>query len=517
MSSVKKARDEVHGLVQHIREDRKQLNGILKLLANVANLDDEDDKVAVAKAVASLRGCTELFQTFIARGDLDEANAGRLEGEESASGQVQAWLKERLDELWSHLCQILAERDCQGLVELALPAAFRLILGEHTRAEEIQGHLDHWLGGEVKRLRSLLVALCSKSRCCSDRIRKLKEHLELTDVKQHVIQGLNKLVKSQQQKGEEPAQQFKRNVITFVEIVDFKEPNKVSKTFLGSLSDAGSGGSRLTYDHEPVRKAFSDLWEMIVKWRLDAELYRRILLILDAKVMPHLTRPLLLTDFLISSYDVGGGISVLALGGVFALIQKYNLEYPDFYAKLYALFTPEVVHAKYRARFLYMSDLFLTSSHLPEYLVASFVKRTARLALFAPAPAILALLPFIGNLLFRHKGLSRMLKLTSEREEDPYLPEEKDPAKSGAANSCLWELSTLSQHASPQVSKAARDLAAKMPEEEKDLGNYLELNYGDMMKIEAKKKVFSNVQLTFEMPNELAFSKDDVTSQYFCL
>ena len=64
------------------------------------------------------------------------------------------------------------------------------------------------------------------------------------------------------------------------------------------------------------------------------------------KVMPHLTRPLLLTDFLVNSYNVGGVISVLSLGGVFALIRDHNLEYPDFYAKLYALFTPDVLHAK---------------------------------------------------------------------------------------------------------------------------------------------------------------------------
>lgn len=44
-----------------------------------------------------------------------------------------------------------------------------------------------------------------------------------------------------------------------------------------------------------------------------------------------------------------------------------------------------------------MSDLFLTSTHLPEYLVAAFAKRTARIALAAPASALLAVLPFIGK------------------------------------------------------------------------------------------------------------------------
>ena len=37
-------------------------------------------------------------------------------------------------------------------------------------------------------------------------------------------------------------------------------------------------------------------------------------------------------------------------------------DYPDFYEKLYALFEPSVLHVKYRARFFYLADLFLSST-----------------------------------------------------------------------------------------------------------------------------------------------------------
>ncbi len=86
-----------------------------------------------------------------------------------------------------------------------------------------------------------------------------------------------------------------------------------------------------------------------------------------------------------------------------------------------------------------MSDLFLTSTHLPEHLVAAFAKRAARMALSAPANAVLAVLPFVGNLLVRHPGLLRMLhgseEGAKEEQEDPYLPDEADPAKCKAAES----------------------------------------------------------------------------------
>ena len=42
-------------------------------------------------------------------------------------------------------------------------------------------------------------------------------------------------------------------------------------------------------------------------------------------------------------------------------------DYPDFYRKLYHLMQPEIFHVKYRAKFLTLASLFLTSTyiHLP--------------------------------------------------------------------------------------------------------------------------------------------------------
>ncbi|CAN0323879.1 unnamed protein product, partial [Ectocarpus sp. 4 AP-2014] len=56
----------------------------------------------------------------------------------------------------------------------------------------------------------------------------------------------------------------------------------------------------------------------------------------------------------------------------------HDLDYPDFYDSLYRLVTPDMMYAKYRARFFRMVDLCLTSSHVPAYVVAAFLKRFAR-------------------------------------------------------------------------------------------------------------------------------------------
>lgn len=47
----------------------------------------------------------------------------------------------------------------------------------------------------------------------------------------------------------------------------------------------------------------------------------------------------------------------MALSGLFILMTQHGLEYPNFYAKLYALLTPSVFLAKHRAVFFQVSSV----------------------------------------------------------------------------------------------------------------------------------------------------------------
>ena len=55
-----------------------------------------------------------------------------------------------------------------------------------------------------------------------------------------------------------------------------------------------------------------------------------------------LHQPLFLTDFLTDCYNYGGVLAVMALGGLFYLITEHNVNYPEYYPKLYALLTDDV-------------------------------------------------------------------------------------------------------------------------------------------------------------------------------
>ncbi|KAJ2580828.1 Maturation and nuclear export of 40S ribosomal subunits interacting protein, partial [Coemansia sp. RSA 1836] len=105
------------------------------------------------------------------------------------------------------------------------------------------------------------------------------------------------------------------------------------------------------------RKAFSEAWIAFLRQPLSAEIYKQVLLSMHRRIIPHMVDATGLMDFLSTAYDSGGSISLLALNGLFTLISEYNLNYPQFYEKLYALFDRNLLHVKYRARFFRLFEL----------------------------------------------------------------------------------------------------------------------------------------------------------------
>lgn len=73
------------------------------------------------------------------------------------------------------------------------------------------------------------------------------------------------------------------------------------------------------------KRGFSDCWINLLKLPLTEEMYKKILLILHKRILPHMFEPKLLMDFLTDSFNVGGAVSLLALNGLFTLITEHGL------------------------------------------------------------------------------------------------------------------------------------------------------------------------------------------------
>ncbi|KAN0035112.1 hypothetical protein ACTA71_004368 [Dictyostelium dimigraforme] len=308
------------------------------------------------------------------------------------------------------------------------------------------------------------------------------------------------------------------------------------------------------------RSIFSKSWISFLTLPLPPTIYKHVLLGLPERVFPYLTDARVLLDFFTNSYDLGGVTSILALNGVFILITKYNLEYPDFFKKLYSLFQPGVLYAKYRARFFKLADLFLSSKTLPNYMVAAFIKRCATLCLISPPYGSLILLPLIYNLLQRNvtchclinnpiKQLSNsqiqaqqqqvtrqsvlLIKQDLEPQEsldnnnnnnnnnntikglygnDPYDPLEEDPSKCNAISSSLWEIQILRDHYAPEVSKMAK-LFDNGLKNIIDLNEFSFVTYQVMYENSFKKKS-STVPLAYQQKSKLIEQDIDFMSDW---
>lgn len=246
---------------------------------------------------------------------------------------------------------------------------------------------------------------------------------------------------------------------------------------------------------------FQKAWIAALSLPMTADQYKAVLIILHKRIIPRMMRPQLLMDFLTDAYNSGGAVSVLALNGLFSLMQKYNLDYPDFYKNLYALFDSSIMHVKYRSRFFRLVDLFLSSTHLPATIMASFIKAMSRLCLFAPPSAIIATIPFIYNQLKRHPTCMVMIhnpKRFDDGYKDPFDSTQRDPLNTNALESSLWELETLQSHYHPNVASLAKILGQPFRKPHYNLEDFLDHSYKALLDAEFTKNIKNQPPLEFE-------------------
>nr|XP_056715508.1 nucleolar complex protein 4 homolog [Euleptes europaea] len=376
---------------------------------------------------------------------------------------------------------------------------------------------EEWSFNFPRELLKLVVkGLISTEEDSSLLISRFQEYLEHDDVRFFVMKAVAESIGNVMQKTKEPLPVYQKNVFAFISSISMPSNENEIKNFLVKHANQEEWKVSKLKEH---KRAFERMWLGFLKHKLPSSLYKKVLVILHDSILPHLNEPTLMIDFLTVAYDIGGAISLLALNGLFVLILHHNLEYPDFYKKLYSLLDPSIFYVKYRARFFRLLDLFLSSSHLPSYLVAAFAKRLARLALAAPPDALLMVIPFICNLLRRHPSCKVLVHRPGGPEEmsaDPYVMEEEDPLESRALESSLWEIQTLQSHYHPEVAKAATSVNTALSETEDDLLELMELTSYEIFDRDLKKTATA-VPLEFQQVAGLFGQKNDVLAEYFTL
>ncbi|KAG9156655.1 hypothetical protein Leryth_006637 [Lithospermum erythrorhizon] len=292
-----------------------------------------------------------------------------------------------------------------------------------------------------------------------------------------------------------------------------KKKNKTQKT--GDTSEKVLSAANVS---KKIKQKFNKAWILFLGLTLPVDLYKEVLVSLPRDVIPHLSNPIMLCDFLTRSYDVGGVVSVMALHSLFILMTEHGLEYPNFYVKLYALLEPSIFMAKHRAKFFELLDSCLKSPLLPAYLAASFTKKLSRLALNVPPSGGLIIIALIHNLLRRHPSINCLVhqdhvetsEYDSERKEDSlavatsantrdrvgvdhFDNEQSDPRETKAMLSSLWEIDTLRHHYCPPVSSFVssleNDLTVRAKTSEVAVKDFSSASYATIFNGEMRRRI----------------------------
>ncbi|CAM5161849.1 unnamed protein product [Eretmochelys imbricata] len=469
--------------------------------------------------LCAIRTCSRLFGALLERGELF---VGQLPEEEtslrdnySAEEKYKIWMRHRYNSCVNCLVELMSHESFQ-VKELSLTTLMKFV--------DLEGKNPlvkaEWKGS-FRFPRELLKLVVKNLIPCEEDssllISRFQEYLEYDDIRYFVMKAVAENIGQVMQKTKEvPLPIYQQNVFSLISSMSM--PSKQNEVVNFMVKQANQEEWKVSQLKEHKR-AFERMWLGFLKHKLPTSLYKKVLVILHDSILPHLNEPTLMIDFLTVAYDIGGAISLLALNGLFVLIHQHNLEYPDFYKKLYSLLDASIYHVKYRARFFHLADLFLSSSHLPAYLVAAFIKRLSRLALTAPPQALLMVIPFICNLFRRHPACKVLVHRPGGPEdlsEDPYIMDEEEPSESRALESSLWELQTLQNHYHPDVSQAAAVVNQSLSELEDDISELLELSAYELFDRELKKKA-TGVPLEFEQVRGLFGKKNDLFAEHFAL
>ncbi|KPI83594.1 hypothetical protein ABL78_7367 [Leptomonas seymouri] len=236
------------------------------------------------------------------------------------------------------------------------------------------------------------------------------------------------------------------------------------------------------FSEKAHRHYFTSVWMLCIENAGDAALHVHLLHRLGSVILPHLTNPLALADYLTGCFSSGGIISILSLQGLFLLMLDHGLEYPNYYEQLYSLLTADAFASRHRYELFRLLDLSMTSLRVPSYIAAGVIKRVAQVSLMAPAPTLYFALPFLRKVLQVHPNCLALIHRSSREAvvpddvecgaesaaaqsakaqairdtaalfdgEDPFDDHARLP-DTHALNSTLWELTALERHFMPVV------------------------------------------------------------------
>lgn len=493
---------EILALETAILESRKNYNSITTLI-DLARRLDEDEEQALLAVVSLCR----VFIRLLAAGSLS-----RKKGMPDKDVVVVHWLRDRLAEYHEVVFSLFARED-QAMTALTLSMRLLKAEGQYPLSDKEEYSFPKPF------LRDIVAAMCHPEVDQAVRHEFLENFVdEFDDVRLYTFKAVQDIIAGEQGAQLSAQQQLFETLFELLSAIEgAPEPSDEFEDFYIDPPRKKKGHE--LFSAPKHKKQAQEAWLALMRLDMDRDQRKRLLDVMSRVIAPWFTKPELLMDFLTDCYDAGGSMSLLALSGVFYLIQERNLDYPAFYTKLYSLLDADILHSRHRSRFFRLLDTFLASSHLPAALVASFLKRLARLSLFAPPSAVVTIVPWMYNLFRKHPTCTFMMhrvprtdeeraRLAEQGLEDPFDMNEPDPMETGAIDSCIWEVVQLQSHYHPNVATIAKIVAEQFTKQFYHLEDFLDHSYASLLEAEMTKNVKKAPVVEYQIPKHIFLPQD---------
>ncbi|KAF2088068.1 nucleolar complex protein-like protein [Saccharata proteae CBS 121410] len=493
------AQSHVLLLENQILESRRHYNNIATLVS-MAKEEDTAGETAITAAVALCR----VFCRLMAAGNMVKSHG--LSDQET---MIVKWLKERYQESIDVLvCFLHGKNPVRHSTAMTL--LMRLVK-EEVAGQKGQGD-QAWRQGVFLKLVHALLDSEESGLARDEFLENFVE--EYDDVRFYTLVAINTCLKD---KGSSQARDALVGnclaVLVSVDVPDSKED--LEDFYCGRPENA----KHQLLSISAHKRQGQDAWLALLRSGLNKDQRKTVLGNMTYRVTPWFSKAEVLMDFLTDSYNQGGGTSLLALSGLFFLISEKNLDYPSFYQKLYTLLDSGLLHSKHRSRFFRLLDTFMSSTHLPAVLVASFIKRLSRLALHAPPAGIVAVIPWVYNMLMKHPACTFMVhrvpqdpaarkQLEEQGMDDPFNMEESDPMQTDAIESSLWEIQTLQSHYHPNVATLAKIISEQFTKRSYNLEDFLDHSYQGLIDAELGKEMKKTPVVEYDIPKRIFTTED---------
>jgi U3 small nucleolar RNA-associated protein 19 len=483
---------EILQLETQILESRKHYNNIATLL-QLARQPEAENEAPILAVVALCR----VFSRLLATGDMVKSK-----GMGEAEALIVSWLKGRYQEYKDVLLNNFLRSEALPKQSVALTLLMRLVKVEATAQK------DHNVkNGPLPRLIEALLLLPLDDPNRDEFADKYFKQFD--DIRFHTFETVRSVLDTDL---ELPTKRLvASNSLALLSTLDKvpKSQADIQNFYILTQPSKSPALPLRTY-----KDRAQEAWLATMRAGLNKEQRKSILTAFSYQIAPWFQQPEMLMDFLTDSYNVGGATSLLALSGLYYLIAEKNLDYPSFYLKLYSLLDDGLLHSKHRSRFFRLLDTFMSSTHLPAALVASFIKRLSRLALHGPPAGVVVVIPWVYNMFKRHPACTFMMHreirdpalqqdLNQNGMHDPFLMHELDPMLTNAIDSSVWELEALQTHYHPNVATLAKIISEQFTKRSYNLEDFLDHSYTALLDVELNRDLKKDPEVEFEIPKRV--------------